>query len=57
METSCTHVIHGSLSHGRFGLSIASPSVGVVLVGSPLADSSAGDLEMAGVVNAYQLSG
>jgi hypothetical protein len=50
-------VIHGSLSHGRFGLSIASPSVGVVLVGSPLADSSAGDLEMAGVVSTYQLSG
>ena len=55
IEKSCSNVIHGSFSHGRFGLSMASPSSGVLLIGSPLADSSDGDLEMAGVVGTYQL--
>ena len=55
IEKSCSNVIHGSFSHGRFGLSMASPNSGVLLIGSPLADSSDGNLEMAGVVDTYQL--
>ena len=55
IEKSCSHAIHGTFTHGRLGLSIASLDSGVILIGSPLADSCDGKLEMAGIVSTYQL--